>query len=237
MTSVLIFSSLEEELKEITEHYKNIAARLDDDNWIFYTISKSAELSEVFIKALNIDVACIDVTDRMGVIVAENVRRKYQNSSIIIISDESVSPLLYIKPSICASALILRPYNNTHISILRDVLIEYRRSYVNADRSDCFILENRDGKQLIPYNKIYYFESREKKIVLGTEFEEISFYGTLDCLEEKLPSGFIRCHRSFIISADKISSVKLSCNIVNLTNGSIIPVSRTYKNTVREVLH
>ena len=93
------------------------------------------------------------------------------------------------------------------------------------------------GETIKPYNKIYYLESREKKIVLGTEFEELSFYGTLDCLEKKLPSGFIRCHRSFIISADKISSVKLSCNTVSLTNGSIIPVSRTYKNTVREAVN
>lgn len=237
MTSVLIFSSLKEELKKITEHYKNISARLDNDNWTFYTISKSEELSEVFKKALNVDIACIDVTERIGITVAENIRKKYKNSSIIIIADSSVSPLLYIRPSICASALILRPYNNTHISVLRDALLEYRRNHKSVYRNECFILENRDGSQFIPYNKIYYFESREKKIVLGTEFEELSFYGTLDCLEKKLPSGFIRCHRSFIISADKISSVKLSCNTVSLTNGSIIPVSRTYKNTVREAIN
>ena len=129
MTSVLIFSSLKEELKKITEHYKNISARLDNDNWTFYTISKSEELSEVFKKALNVDIACIDVTERIGITVAENIRKKYKNSSIIIIADSSVSPLLYIRPSICASALILRPYNNTHISVLRDALLEYRRNH------------------------------------------------------------------------------------------------------------
>ncbi len=236
MTSVLIFSRLKEELKEITKHYRNIAAQLNDDNWTFFTFSKSDELPEVLNKALNVDVACIDVTDRMGISVAENIRKKYKNSSIIIISDENVSPLVYIKPSICASALILRPYTEKHISVLKETLTEYRRNLANSGSKDCFILENKDGRQLIPYNKIYYFESREKKIVLGTEFEEISFYGTLDCLEEKLPSEFIRCHRSFIISMDKISSVKLSCNTVKLINGSLIPVSRTYKNSLKEAV-
>ena len=71
--------------------------------------------------------------------------------------------------------------------------------------------------------------------MLCTEFEEYDFYGTLDELENTLPEQFLRCHRSYIISVEKISLIKLSLHTVRLNNGCIIPVSRTYSKHLKEI--
>ena len=94
----------------------------------------------------------------------------------------------------------------------------------------------RQGKRLVPYSGIVYFESRNKKIFLGTDNEEYSFYGTLDNLEETLDDRFIRCHRSFIAAKKRISKIVLSKNIVVLDNGCEIPLSRSYKGKVKEAI-
>ena len=65
--------------------------------------------------------------------------------------------------------------------------------------------------------------------------ERASFYDTLDNLEQKLDSDFVRCHRSFIIAKSRIKKVMLSKNLILLDNGYEIPLSRSYKSAIKEL--
>ncbi len=62
------------------------------------------------------------------------------------------------------------------------------------------VIENKGERQIIPYTNIMYLESRSKKIYVIVGNKEYSYYDTLDNLENKLGSEFIRCHRSYIVS-------------------------------------
>lgn len=236
MISVLIFSSFEAELKNITNQYRSIAADSGNDEWSFFSVRTGTEADKAINTAINIDIACIDVTGNGGIVTAELVRKKFRSCAVVLITDESVSPLTYIRPSILASSLLMRPLRQERVcTTLREVYEVYMRDRQD-NYDDSFLFENRDGRQIIPYSSIFYFEAREKKIVIGTEFEELNFYGTLDTLEGQLPEDFVRCHRSFIVSVKKISSVKFSSNTIKLANGCMLPLSRTYKNAVREAV-
>lgn len=235
MISVLIVSTFSEEAHWIKDLYKDIAVKYSNDVWNYYLFTNYTSIPVFLNTVQNIDIACIDVTDEKGINIAECIRQRFSCCSIIIISDKTISPLRYIKPSITASSLLLRPFDKDCRFVLKDVFDEYVKAYFNDSMESSYCIENKDGKQIVPYNQIFYFESREKRIILATDHREFRFYDTLDRLEKQLPKGFIRCHRSFIVSREKIVSIKLSQHSIHLTNGGIVPISRTYKDAIKEI--
>ena len=86
---------------------------------------------------------------------------------------------------------------------------------------------------MFEYSAICFFEARNKKIYLNTGAKEYGFYSTMEQLEQELSTSFIRCHRSFIVNVEKIEKVMFSKNLLFLTDGYEIPVSRTYKSVLR----
>ena len=134
-------------------------------------------------------------------------------------------------------SLLLRPLDGSQI---RDVLSEAIGTFVKRflDTGDrrVFVLENRGARELIEYDRICYFESREKKLFCNTGGEEYPFYGTLDQLEEQLGEAFIRCHRSFLVNKDKIERVFLSQNCLELEGDIELPLSRSCKPAVKEFI-
>lgn len=165
------------------------------------------------------------------------MRSTNKDMSILLIVDLSLSPATYIIPSIMAASLLIRPFDRAAVkNVLDTVLKDYCEYFEQEDGGKSFVVETREGKRLVPYSGIVYFESRNKKIFLGTDNEEYSFYGTLDNLEETLDDRFIRCHRSFIAAKKRISKIVLSKNIVVLDNGCEIPLSRSYKGKVKEAI-
>lgn len=81
---------------------------------------------------------------------------------------------------------------------------------------------------------IYYIEAREKKIFIRTKQEEYGFYDTIENMEKKLPENFLRCHRSYIVNMSKVTAVKLSQSLIEIQNELQVPLSRSYKKTVKE---
>lgn len=184
-----------------------------------------------------LDISCVDICGNGGIDYAKKVRSTNKDMSILLIVDLSLSPATYIIPSIMAASLLIRPFDRAAVkNVLDTVLKDYCEYFEQEDGGKSFVVETREGKRLVPYSGIAYFESRNKKIFLGTDNEEYSFYGTLDNLEETLDDRFIRCHRSFIAAKKRISKIVLSKNIVVLDNGCEIPLSRSYKGKVKEAI-
>ena len=97
-----------------------------------------------------------------------------------------------------------------------------------------FVVDNQEGRVLIEYSAIYFFEARNKKIYLNTGAREYGFYSTIEQLQEELGEQFIRCHRGFLVNQKKIERVVFAKNLIVLTDGYEIPVSRTYKSILKE---
>ena len=88
-------------------------------------------------------------------------------------------------------------------------------------------------------NDISYIESLQKKTWFYRNAEQFKTNITLKELQTKLPRHFIRIHRSYIINIHFIARISkdFSSNyIVYLQNGTELPISQTYINTVREAL-
>lgn len=87
----------------------------------------------------------------------------------------------------------------------------------------------------IPRADILYFESRKRLVYLYTADREYSFYEKLDAVEARLAgSGFLRCHRSFLVQERYVRSWKE--NTLWLEDGRELPISRAYEKEVNRRL-
>ena len=73
-------------------------------------------------------------------------------------------------------------------------------------------------------NKIIYFESNKRNVTIHTEKEDITIYGKLDEIMNSLSSIFVRCHQSYILNMEYVST--LEKNEFILTDNTNIPISQ-----------
>lgn len=91
----------------------------------------------------------------------------------------------------------------------------------------------------VPINEISHIESLQKKTWFYRKGESFSTQVPLKELQTRLPDQFIRIHRSFIININFIERITrdIASNfVIILKDGSELPVSQSYVNTVRKVL-
>lgn len=234
MISMMVYDSRSEE-RELMQHtIRQAAAHLTEEK-LDLAYFERMEQMRVFLKESPLlDMACYDVSAKGSIDLLERIRRQYKETLLLLIAEPSMSPMEYIRPSILASSLLLRPITGDRLMDNLSELWEQYQEKNSGEEEESLVIETREGKTFVPFSKIYYFEAREKKIYLRLKKQEITFYDTLEHLEERLPESFVRCHRSFIVSRNRIRRVMLSKNLIVLEQGIEIPLSRSYKPAFKE---
>lgn len=237
MVEMMIFSLREEEIRTVYNTSKDLAAFLTEESWKFHCIKNNKELRKFVCTNPILNLICMDISEKDGLLAVRELRKKNQHAYIILIASPKISPASYMRPGIMAGSLMLRPLNKVQVQeVLEEAFQEFTARFQKSDNIGQFIIDNREGKWLVDYEQINYFEAREKKIFLNTDGREIPFYDTMENLEKRLPSVFIRCHRSFLINGKKIEKLQLGRNLVLLEQGWEIPVSRSYKAALKEYM-
>lgn len=163
-------------------------------------------------------------------------RRQFRDAMLMLIAEDSVSPLEYLRPGIQPDALIIRPYDNAALdSANEEFLRSYLERFREKDLKNSFQVYTREETLYIPYSRIYYFEARDKKLYVRTKNQEYAFYDTIEALESRLPETFKRCHRSYIVNTEKIFRVMNADNYLDLGGGIGVPMSRSYRAAFKEM--
>lgn len=84
----------------------------------------------------------------------------------------------------------------------------------------------------ISFGNILYFSSEGRKIKIFTIHGEKQFYGKLKDVSKKLPDGFLNIHHSYVINQTYV--MHYAYDAVELTNGTILPISKANRKQVRE---
>lgn len=107
---------------------------------------------------------------------------------------------------------------------------------INNQQPDAFINLRADRKNLkVPLADILYIESLKDYIKVVTTNKTIITKQSISSIEETLPKNqFIRIHRSFIVSINKVNS--FTQEIIEVGTQQL-PISRMYKLDVSKVLH
>ncbi|MCR4891173.1 MAG: LytTR family transcriptional regulator DNA-binding domain-containing protein [Lachnospiraceae bacterium] len=236
MISAILFDCLPEEQEVLTFLVKDIIADRSNDASKILVCNSREELMDRAGQTELLDFTCLDICFQKGVEVARDMRKRFPETRMLLIADLTIPPADYIRPAIMPTSLLLRPMTRED---MRKTLEEFICSALGPDDGpggDIFNLENKDGVTKIPYRNIYLFESGMKKIFVRLKTEEYDFYQTLDRLQVILPDYFIRCHKSYIVNRHKVVRYNGTDSVLILDDHTEVPVSRSYRSTIRERL-
>ncbi len=236
MISMMIYDPQKAEQKLLEKAARQAAASLTEERWQIYAFDTLEQVADLVRGSPLLDLACYDVAPKGSIRFLEQVRTRYQETLLLLIADPSISPMDYIRPTILASALLLRPIDARRLQDSLSELLERYKERLSTGQEASLAVETREGTTYVPYSKIYYLEAREKKIYVRLKRQELTFYGTLEQLASQLPENFLRCHRSFIVCRDRIQKVMLSRGFLELEQGIQLPLSRSYKPLFKEAL-
>lgn len=224
------------EAKMISRQISELWAHISEDSLLKEVFSSLESFYAFFQKTAFLDMTCIDITEKDAVPAAEALRKRHMNTALMLIADLTIMPNIYLKPSIMASSLLLRPIDEPQVQrVLKELLLNLQRSQDHL-QEDVFCLKTQEETIRIPHKNILYFEARNKKIYLRTGYEEYAFYSTIEKLSEVLPDTFAQCHRSFLINTRSIQKIAFPEGTVYLEDGVAVPLSRSFRSAAKEWL-
>ena len=215
---------------------KEIAIRSDDE-LSFTKVFHLGELSKYFSEDVLLDIICYEIAEDNDVDALEKLRENSSDSMLVLVTAPDVSPMKYIKPGIAPDSLIIRPISADVLKARsKEVFESYFAKKESRDLSASFVLETRETNIVFPYDKISYFEACNKKINLRVENEEYCFYDSIENISTKVPEYFIRCHRAYLVNSNKIKLLHKAENLLELTNGAFVPISRSYRKDIKALI-
>lgn len=233
MISILVPEGNGQETDFLITKVKDIAARAGDERLELLRIRGKEEWNICTAQREKLDAAIVDVTAEDGVVMAKFLRKKYPEIEILIISDTTVSPIAYLNPEVRAASLLLKPLQK---EAMESTIAEFLALFDKEEACGCLFVEQKGEKRRLPFQKIRYLEAREKKVYARMLNVEYALYDTIDHLAEILPKEFIRCHRSYIVNYIFIESIRYSENYILLSGNQCVPLSRSYKPVLKEVM-
>ncbi len=173
----------------------------------------------------NFDILFLDIqmNGMNGIKLAENIRRADKNVQIVFIS--GYSDYIGMGYDVFALHFLLKPVDKSQFCSVLDkaaAQLEKSRKYI--------ILPCGDSTVKTALDDIMYARSISHYIKVYTTAGEYIIHMTLSDLEKLLGADFVRCHRSYIVAAAYIRSIKR--NTLTLDDGSIIPVSLRRRDEV-----
>lgn len=93
----------------------------------------------------------------------------------------------------------------------------------------------KDGSNWVPlrYSQILYIRSESNYCTFYTHDTKVMSLAKLKDLETKLPSNFLRCHRSYIVNTNYIDKINLEEILIQ---EEVIPVSQSFREAVKQFI-
>lgn len=234
----MAYLKTKQDIAELNPMAKDLIAKISGDNWEIKQMTSLQELQEYLTEKPLVHLIIYDICDRISLEYLPKIRQSYPQSWLMVLADVSISPMEYVRPNLRVSALLLKPWKKQQAcDALYDFFSEYL-VFAESEKNEglhSYVVETREGTIHLPYDQIYFFEAREKKIYVCIGKEEYGFYSSIDKLSEELPDYFMRCHRGFIVNTKKIRKIVLSQNIIYLSDGFDVPLSRSYKAALKGI--
>lgn len=164
-----------------------------------------------------------------GFQVSKKIREIDKNAIIIFLTSQS--DFVYQGYEVEAFRYLMKPIKKEEFYRVMEAAFEKREG---AD--DLFVLKTKDKYLKIPLQELMYFENQGRKIILHLKdktHESYTFYHKIKDLEETLlGKHFIRTHVSYLVNEKYVMKYLPSSNQIALKNGTLIPVSRSYKDKI-----
>lgn len=119
---------------------------------------------------------------------------------------------------------------------LRRIFNDYASLHAEGGDAEHLLVQAGKTVQRIAYRDILYLEAQDKLLHICTRRQVVSVRASLNALEQALPQGFVRCHRSYIVNRAHVEQFDLSEMTLRLSTNERLPVSRSCKDALRAQL-
>ena len=162
----------------------------------------------------------IEMPHMNGIEAAKKIREISKWGQIVYITN--YADYAQVAYEVHPFSFITKPFETKDSELIIGESIQYLNK---KSPSKKFTIFTDSGAKTIPLDKIYYFETYERKIRVVSEIGNYVFKGTLTDLEEKLGAAVFGCpHQSFLINFAHIDRLKEYD--IYVVNGDIIPLSQ-----------
>jgi DNA-binding LytR/AlgR family response regulator len=105
----------------------------------------------------------------------------------------------------------------------------------NAEtKTDFFFIRSASSYEKVFFNDILFIEASQNYMSVHTEKGKLMALLTIKSLEEQLPTGkFLRIHKSYIVSLEKITSLRGNEVIIGAHK---IPIGKNYKDQLLKIV-
>lgn len=194
------------------------------------TFTKSQDLIKYIQNEENFDLLFLDIELDVitGIDIGKELRSEFHNDSVQIVFISSKANYAMQLFDIRPLNFLVKPIEYNKVEYIMDEynrLFKFQRNY----------FDYRIGKQTyqIDIQSILYFQSIGKKISMVTCMGKKDFYGKLSDVYTRLKANsFCEVHKSYIINMRYVS--EYCKEQVVMTNGDIVPVSRSMRDKLNE---
>lgn len=191
-------------------------------NYFLDAFSKIALFDAIFLT--------IDLKNYNGIEAADKIRKLNPYVPIIFLSETNKYKSQGYE--VWAIDYLLKPASLDDITACLTKIIELK-----MQNDQLFFFNNERIRRALSFNKILYFQNQSPYIMIYALNKKYLFYKKINILEHELSIQFIRCNRNIIVNVLYISKLCLKSDhkTVILIDGTIIPVSNKYANTIKEI--
>lgn len=179
-------------------------------------------------KKFDFDLLLLDIhmAEMDGLRTAEYIRKNRIDVDIIFITVSK--KYVYDGYTYKAFAYLIKPFDEKRIAY------ELNRYLDEKEQADDYLnIPIKGVVQRIALDKVIYFESVSRKILVHTKRETISFYAKMDELEEIVKGKqFVRCHQSYMVNRKYVSGITRNALIAEEAS---IPISRKYQKEIKDI--
>ena len=168
----------------------------------------------------------IEMPGRNGIETSAYVREKDTSALIIFITDHK--EYVYEVFDVLPFRFLIKPVTREALNLVMKKVFEH----FNLTKQVFFFKQNKTQLQ-VAFDEIIYFEGNLRKVRLVTTGGEYDFYGKISEVVKKLDGNlFLQIHNSYIVNMDQIR--KISESVVLLKSGITLPISKKYREYVRQ---
>ncbi len=190
----------------------------------FKTTTETELLS--YINKNSFDVVILDIqlsTKSAGIDLANEIRK--HNKDCYIIFATAHSEFVFLAYQCKTFDYICKPITKERLeeTILR--LFSDIKGTVNPNKY--IKLDNKNT--IINGNDVQYIKRDGMKVIFHTPSRDYEIYSSFAKLQNKLPSNFVRCHKSFIANVNNIDKLEPVSNLIHFKNNSTCEIGPKYK--------
>ncbi len=216
------------------DYLTRLAQELNDELVVLNTDSYEEAYQLAMKNTISVFFIDVDIVGGSGLDLAKELRKdgRYAFVPMVFITGKSDLELTAFRDAHCYE-FIHKPYTE---KIIRQVFHKMLKDFIIIlpEKTQYFNLDFRGIKQRVNMDDILYIESRNRRLVIRTRYEEIKYkYMSVKNAKEQLNDAFVQVHQAYVINGNYIEKIDLSNQWVKLQFcDTMIPIGSSYKKSV-----